>query len=403
MTTPMHEGGPRISVTKVWARNFKSIRELDLELGSLTVLVGPNASGKSNVLDVLGFISHALRRNLDAAVTTRQGIEAVRRSGGARNVEVGFTAENGGFRIEYGFVLGSRSGLYRVKREYGHVTPADPEEEPVDFEIREGRVVKPRALDWEQFETSELALPSLKRSLFPPPPEPGNRRSEASRAYSDVTDALNSFSQMHSYRLFPDAMREPRKPMNPGRLNRRGSNLASVLMEMIKGKAPHLGEIESALGRVVPGISGLRVQRSGGFLVVKMRHSPGNGEDAGSSFDLSQESDGTVRLLGLLTALYQESPPSPMGIEEPELTIHPGALATLADVMIEAASRTQVLVTTHSPDLIDRFPIESLRAVQIEDGCTKVGPVSETQASAVLEGLFTSGELHSMEGLEPRA
>ena len=85
------------------------------------------------------------------------------------------------------------------------------------------------------------------------------------------------------------------------------------------------------------------------------------------------------------------------------MAIHPGALAVLADVMVEAASRTQVLVTTHSPDLIDRLPVESLRAVQMEDGCTKVGPVSATQAEAVREGLFTSGELHSMEGLEPSA
>ena len=72
-----------------------------------------------------------------------------------------------------------------------------------------------------------------------------------------------------------------------------------------------------------------------------------------------------MRLLGLLTALYQERPPSLIGIEEPELTIHPGAQAVLADVMVEATLRTQVLVTTHSPDLIDRLPIESLRAVQI--------------------------------------
>ena len=71
--------------------------------------------------------------------------------------------------------------------------------------------------------------------------------------------------------------------------------------------------------------------------------------------------------------------------------------------MFEAANRTQVLATTHSPDLIDRLPIDSLRAVHIEDGCTKVGPVSETQAAAVQDELFTSGELHSMEGLQPKA
>jgi predicted ATPase len=407
MTTPVYEDGLRLSITRVWARNFKSIRELDLELGPLTVLVGPNASGKSNVLDVLRFISDALRRSLDAAVTTRQGIGAVRRTtrkGRPPDVEVGFRAERGTFRFDYSFVLGSRSeGLYYVKREYGVVTPSDRGEEPIDFEIRDGRLVKPQVPDGEPFETSELALPSLRHILFWHPVESGGRRYRATRTSIDVTNVLNFFGLMQFYRLFPDDMREPRKPMNSLLLAEDGSNLASVLREMKRRRSPYLGEIKSTLGQVVSGLTDVDVKQAGGFFVVKMQHSGANGGGAGSTFDLSQESDGTVRLLGLLTALYQERPGSLMGIEEPGLTIHPGAQAVLADVMIEAASRTQVLVTTHSPDLIDRLPIESLRAVQIQDGCTKVGQVSDTQVEAVRDGLFTSGELHSMEGLEPRA
>ena len=207
---------------------------------------------------------------------------------------------------------------------------------------------------------------------------------------------------MEIYRLFPDAMRDPRKPTDISLLNESGSNLASILREMFKRKSPYLGEIRSTLEHVVPGISDLRVRHVGGFLVVKLRHRGENNSGAGSTFDLSQESDGTVRLLGLLTALYQPTPPPLIGIEEPELTIHPGALAVISDILTEAAQRTQVLVTTHSPDLIDRLPIDSLRAVDLEDGHTRVGPVSETQAEAVRTGLFTSGELHSTEGLVPR-
>ena len=99
-------------LTRIWARNFKSIRDLDLELGPLTVLVGPNASGKSNVLDVLSFIKDALDRNLDSAVTSRHGIEAVARTnpqGGGSNVEIGFDIGYGDFFMRYGFVLGNRS------------------------------------------------------------------------------------------------------------------------------------------------------------------------------------------------------------------------------------------------------------------------------------------------------
>ena len=90
-----------------------------------------------------------------------------------------------------------------------------------------------------------------------------------------------------------------------------------------------------------------------------------------------------------------------VGIEEPELTVHPGALMVLADLLREASRRSQILVTTHSPDLIDRLPVENLRVVNSDRGVTTVGPVSETQTEAVKQSLFSPGELHRMEGLEP--
>ena len=397
---------PNLSLTRIWARNFKSIRDLNLELGPLTVLVGPNASGKSNVLDVLRFIKHALRRDLDSAIASRQGIAAVRRSnpyGGTRDVEVGFEVERGDFRLRYGFVLGSRSGVYRVKKEFGNFTFTDNRHTTDEFEVKEGRVIKPKGHDIDRFETSELALPILTRTLFRFMVEPVDVRRELNRTYVDMNRLLIFFSRMQFYRLFPDAMRQPSRPADSRLLAEDGSNLASVLRAMVKRNSRYLGEIKSSLGQVVPGLKDLVVQQSGGFLVVKLRHGVDQDGNRESIFDLTQESDGTVRLLGLLTAFYQDVPNSLIGVEEPELTIHPGALAVLADVMVEASNRTQVVATTHSPDLIDRLPIESLRAVEMRDGCTEVGPVSETQSKAVMKGLFTSGELHSMEGLVPRS
>ena len=418
MTTPTREDEPRLSITRVWARNFKSIRELDLELGPLTVLVGPNASGKSNVLDVLRFISHALRRSLDAAVASRGGIGAIRRATptrGVRDVEVGISVEKGRFKMDYGFVLGSRAGgFYHVKREYGVVASEDLEEKR-EFEVRDGSLVEPDGANVEQFETSELALPSLRRILFPSGTSTTVRRSRnfktrrkvirtdrVNPVYRAVLDVERSISEIKLYHPLPDVMQKPRPPRDTRLLNESGSNLASILREMIRRKSPYLGEIKGALGHVVPGLDDFQVQQPGGFLIVKLVHRTESG-GRGALFDLSQESDGTVRLLGLLTALYQESPPLMIGIEEPELTLHPGALAVLAEVIVEAGLRTQVIVTTHSPDLIDMLPLDSMRAVAVENGCTKVGPVSETQTETVREGLFTSGELHSMEGLEPRA
>ena len=394
-------------LTRIWARNFKSIRDLDLELGSLTVLVGPNASGKSNVLDVLRFIKDSLDRNLDSAVTSRHGIEAVSRTnpqGGVSNVEIGFEIGYGDFFMRYGFVLGNREGVYRVANETATVTPVENGSKPIEFELRDGHVVKPEIFDDEEFDDSQLVLPFLTHALFRT-----RARSTKSRYRSryatvrKVDETIKFVKRMQFYRLFPDAMREPRRLMNPQILVEDGQNLASVLREMVKLDSPYLGEIKTNLGHVVPGLNDLLVDESGGYLLVKLRHRNCDLGDPESWFDLSQESDGTVRLLALLTAFYQDVPNSLIGVEEPELTVHPGALAVLADVMVEASNRSQVVATTHSPDLIDRLPIESLRAVEMRDGCTEVGSVSETQSKAVMNGLFTSGELHSMEGLVPRS
>lgn len=116
-------------------------------------------------------------------------------------------------------------------------------------------------------------------------------------------------------------------------------------------------------------------------------------------FDASQLSDRTLRLLGILTAIHQQPAPSLIAIEEPELTVHPGAAAVLCDELIEASQRMQVLVTTHSPELITRMPIESLRVVEATTDGTKIGRVSPEQIAAVKNELFSPGDLIRMEGL----
>ncbi|MGQ9921737.1 MAG: AAA family ATPase, partial [Desulfobacca sp.] len=117
-------------------------------------------------------------------------------------------------------------------------------------------------------------------------------------------------------------------------------------------------------------------------------------------FEASQESDGTLRILGLLVALFQEPSPSLLAIEEPELTVHPGILPFLGDLIKEAAAkRSQVIITTHSPDLITRFDPLNLRIVEwnYQDG-TIINKIDENQISIIQEKLFGAGDLLRIEG-----
>ena len=146
----------------------------------------------------------------------------------------------------------------------------------------------------------------------------------------------------------------------------------------------------------MPDATDFRVTEPGGFLAVALAFQR---DGRNVRFDASQLSDGTLRMLGILTAIHQRPAPPLIAIEEPELTVHPGAVAVLADELVDAAHRTQMLVTTHSPDLVARMPLDSLRVVEMTAEGTKVGRVSEHQVDAVNDKLFSPGDLIRIEGL----
>lgn len=383
-------------ITRMRVKNFRSIRNLDMELGPLTVLVGPNASGKSNILDALRFIRDAVARGVDFAISQRDGMDSIRHRhrpgrGRPRDVELGVIATFRGVALDYNFVLaGNADGGYRVKREYGSYKLGD-ESEPVEFDIRDGRVMKPRGMSDLKTLPGDLLFFDHERRFF------FGERPDEWETFQYWIMGLDLSSLRFSH-VFPNVMRGPRKQLNTQHLDEDGQNIASVLREMEKSEKG-FEDLKETLSHALPGVTNLRSRAVGGYIVLQFEHSNIAG-DKRIWLDAAQESDGTLRILGLLTAIHQPRQPPLLGIEEPELAIHPGVLPVLADEFQEASLRMQVVITTHSPDFIDRFPVECIRAVEFVDGETRVGTVSERQASAVRERLFTLGELHRMEGLE---
>jgi predicted ATPase len=162
-------------------------------------------------------------------------------------------------------------------------------------------------------------------------------------------------------------------------------------------------DLVAVLSKLTGGdIVDLRVQAVAGYLALQFEHDQEPGARRAKWFDAAQESDGTLRVAGMITALLQAPRPSLIAIEEPELTVHPGALRLLYDYMHEAAEHGQVLLTTHSPDLLDLLETDSVRVVSRRDGATAVEPLDETQREVVQRGLFSLGEVLRSEGLKPR-
>jgi predicted ATPase len=162
-----------------------------------------------------------------------------------------------------------------------------------------------------------------------------------------------------------------------------------VLWKLHKNSPEAFAKISEALEHLIPGFVGLHPQDE----AVEI-------EREGVRLNLWQESDGTLRLVAIVTALYEE--PSArllLAIEEPELTVHPEALAVLVDLLLERSATGQVIVTTHSPDLLNRLPAEVLRVVEWERGETKIGPLEPDQRSVIEEKYFKMGDLLRLEGL----
>ena len=116
-------------------------------------------------------------------------------------------------------------------------------------------------------------------------------------------------------------------------------------------------------------------------------------------------SDGTLRALAVLTALFASSGHtlSPIGVEEPESALHPAAASILMDALRDASERRQVLATSHSADLLDRggFQESELLAVRSVGGETIVSGLDPAGAKAIRESLYTPGELLRIDQLLP--
>jgi predicted ATPase len=117
-------------------------------------------------------------------------------------------------------------------------------------------------------------------------------------------------------------------------------------------------------------------------------------------------SDGTLRALGAIVATSQLAegnvPVTLVGIEEPETALHPAASGALMDALREAATHTQVVVTTHSPELLDQFDPETdcLLSVRARQGKTDIGPIDPASRDAIKAHLYTAGDLLRMDQLD---
>lgn len=354
--------------------NFRSLGpDIHIKPGPLSILIGPNGSGKSNILDALSFVRDAVMQGLPAAITHRNGIDGVRRRSHGRPFDVHLELEialDGG-SARYAFVItGDRLGEYRVKSETADVNIKG---EINNFERVGNTWQGPKGIAPRMDEQS-LALTALG----------------GTEQFKPLVDYLSGITV---YSVFPDALRVPQRfdPVRPMRSH--GENWVSILRELVKNEQAR-DDLIAGLNKLTGDIEDVRVTSAAGHLIAQFKQSV-PAKKGKRWFDAAQQSDGTLRVAGLITALLQKPYLPVIGIEEPELTVHPGALPMLYEYLQQASEVSQIFVTTHSPIILEvvNFDRDVIMVVNRVDGKTDVKQVEESHLEPVRKSLLSIGEL----------
>jgi predicted ATPase len=381
-------------ITRVALKNYKSIATCDVPLGPLTILVGPNGAGKSNFLDAMRFCRDALRTPLDQVFAKRYtNLHHLLHRSPADSESLGMRfdfALDRGQQGHYSFEIGPQSPRgFEVRQESCDIRSSDGELKH-SFGVRSG--------------VSNSMLPAL----FP--------ASSANRLLLVNASGLQEFrpvyellSGMEFYTPDPEIMRvELDTTGSADILDADGENIASVLDRLSHTQGSTKDRIDQYLRAIVPGLERVETSEFRSYKLLNFCFSVA-GSSKSYALPASAMSDGTLRALALLIALFQNAGSDArvpvIAIEEPETGLHPAATAVLLDAIREASESVQVVLTSHSTDLLDNpeIPGDAIRAVSWENGQTEIMGIDSTIRSALHDRLYTAGELLRMGRLLPES
>ncbi|MFG3404310.1 AAA family ATPase [Streptomyces sp. NPDC048142] len=370
--------------------NFRSLRDVTIPLGPLTVLVGPNGVGKSNVLKVFDFLAAIIRTDLQPALDERGGFDEVAFWGGEKpptSMVVRLTADwtthaSAKAPDEYSLTIrrrslpGSRDSYTLSRQESFQFKRTQGRGRRITISGDEARVVDKRA--GRESDGGKFGIQRLSSGLST---LPRLGRSDGGEEVTRVAERLSSF------RVFDVDLTAARQPtrthsINAGRLEPHARNLAAFLIQLSTDEE-RWDHLTHDARRVLPQLDAIEFEQVGGFadrLAVVLRE-----RGLRRPTPLADASFGTVRLLGLLAMLYDPQPPALTCVEEIDHGLHPQALELIVERMREASARTQFIVATHSPALVDRLePHEFIVCDRDEDGASIIPALTTTEIRTIV-------------------
>ena len=360
----------RNNIERLTIKGFKSIREMvNFSLGDVNIVVGANGAGKSNFVQIFRMVRAMLNKGFQSFIATHGGAVSFLHNG--LKVTKVIEAEFNFAKNSYSFTL----------------TPTADEM----FTISEYKRFE--SYGWSCYGTglkeSRLADEKDDKSFF------YSNYGNYSGVGHYVYDAISRLVVYHFHDTSDSApMRQSEIVEDNAYLREDGANIAPFLKALREDESEGVKsyrQIVDAIRLVMPFFDDFSLTpiSFGPATKVKLTWKQKGTDYPFQPYHLS---DGAIRFICLATALLQPKPPSTIIIDEPELGLHPQAIAILSDLIKSAASRTQVIIATQSPHLVDQFAVNDIIVAKRKDGATVFGRLNENDYSAWLED-FTLGEL----------
>jgi predicted ATPase len=404
---------PTAMLKSITLRRFHSILAETIHLSNPTFLVGCNGSGKSNLVDAFAFLSEAMEFPLQTVIDRRGGIHTlITRKPGERLRPKGGSAwtlysSDGevepifGMRVDFDSLPSTDRDVFLN----GHFAFEVQMQSRYTYRImREQLVINRDKGGSAWYDRRERAIESNMDFLKRFTPE----FLSTSALLIQFAGGIYPFAiiqqflrGMAVYSIEPTKLRNMQEPDVGSRLKTDGSNASSVLTDIYRDSPDDAERISELLTSISAGVTRVSPMRQGKQLTLRFLQNWGEGKRL--DFEAYNMSDGLLRALGLILAVYQSNTPSVIVIEEPEVSVHPGALSVILDLLRVAAKRMQVVITTHSPDVLDAKWVneESLRLVSLDEGISRVSGLSEFSSNALRNHLMGAGELLRANSLEP--
>jgi predicted ATPase len=385
-----------VGIDRLKVQGFKSLKDVTWEPGRLNVLIGPNGSGKSNLLSAIAVLQNAARGDLAQEILRQGGISPLLWDGQAREISWDVSASSRSFTsMDYKIQL-SRLGetsSYRVERE---VLDLLPKSMNLAFLSREpGRLVTVDANGHERIvPAGSLRDDQTLLSTFAAPWD--------HPVVVLFRDSLLGWSVYQDIYVGQTAqLRQAAVARVEERISPDGQNLIPVLHTFYTGNREFKQSLDAAMRAafgsdyeelIFPPAADQRIQ-------LRIRWKSLRTEQSAANL-----SDGTLRFLLLIAIFATPNPGDVIALDEPETGLHPSMLPIVAELAAEASQRTQVILSTHSADLLDAFSevsVPTTTVASVVDGETRLSVIDGKELERWLEkyrlgALMRSGELEGM-------